>query len=105
MPAFPPAGTGAAPSRGSSRPPEVPPLPLGSTRSAAVASGGIVSLAAAPGAYSPAKAAAAAAAAAAVVAGGSSFDEASSEIADIDSRLHALQNFLRAAKSSATGAV
>jgi coiled-coil domain-containing protein 61 len=28
------------------------------------------------------------------------YDDASAEIADIDSRLHALQSFLRAAKSS-----
>jgi hypothetical protein len=30
-------------------------------------------------------------------------DDTSAEIADIDSRLHALQNFLRAAKSASSG--
>lgn len=33
------------------------------------------------------------------------FNEASAEIADIDSRLHALQNFLRMAKASSTSSV
>lgn len=36
--------------------------------------------------------------------GGGVFQDASSEIADIDQRLHALQNFLKMAKSSVGGA-
>lgn len=41
--------------------------------------------------------------AAAVPPVGGVFEDASAEIADIDSRLHALQNFLKSAKTSAAG--
>jgi hypothetical protein len=45
-----------------------------------------------------------AAAASSKAAGNGVFKDASSEIADIDQRLHALQNFLKMAKSSVAGA-
>lgn len=61
-------------------------------------------VAAAAGGPSPAKAAAAAALGDGSGVGGGVFQDASSEIADIDQRLHALQNFLKKAKSSVGGA-